>query len=82
VDWLEQVVPTIMVVDVNMKSRAIVDTVNLHYQHRTNIQQAQCVKKKLLSLSIERLIIATTETILIYKLSLWSQDAAPEVELQ
>jgi hypothetical protein len=56
VDWLEQIVPTIMTVDVNTKSRAIVDTINLHYQHRINIQQAQRVRKKLLSLSTERLV--------------------------
>jgi hypothetical protein len=55
VDWLEQVVPTILKVDVNTKSQAIVDAVNLHFGHKIHLQQAQRVRKKLLQLSTKQL---------------------------
>jgi hypothetical protein len=55
VDWLAQVVPTILKVDVNTKSQAIVDAVNLHFGQRINLQQAQRMRKKLLQLSTEQL---------------------------
>jgi hypothetical protein len=50
------VVPTILKVDVNTKSQAIVDAVNLHFQQKIQLQQAQHVRKKLLQLSTEQLI--------------------------
>jgi hypothetical protein len=50
------VVPTILKVDVNTKSQAIVDTVNLHFGHKINLQQAQRICKKLLQLSTEQLV--------------------------
>jgi hypothetical protein len=37
VDWLEQVVPTILKVNVNTKSQDIVDAVNLHFGHAIKI---------------------------------------------
>jgi hypothetical protein len=61
VEWLEQMVPTIMTVDANTKSKAIVDAVNLHFRHRINTQQAQRVRKKLLSLSTEQLAADYTQ---------------------
>ena len=37
VDWLKQVVPTILKVDVNTKSQAIVDAVNLHFKQKIKL---------------------------------------------
>ena len=56
VDWLEQVVPTILKVDAKTTSKAIVDAVNLHFGHAIQVQQAQRVRKLILNATNEQLV--------------------------
>jgi hypothetical protein len=56
VDWLLQVVPTVLKVDAKTTSKAIVDAVNLHFGHAIKVQQAQRVRKLILNVSTEQLV--------------------------
>jgi hypothetical protein len=55
-DWLQQVVPTILKVEAKTTSKAIVDAVQLHFQHTIAAKQAQYVQKLILNASQEHLV--------------------------
>lgn len=55
-DWLQQVVPTILKVDAKTTSKAIVDAVNLRFGHTIKVQQAQRVWKLILNATNEQLV--------------------------